>query len=238
MHAGIARAFPTDPAIPSVPPTAPTVEPDAADLRNQLRLQSDFLAPPPEGGWVFQPRVGLAELFTDNVFQTSTDRRYDFVTLLSPGITILGNTPRAQVTFDYQPLLSVYARTPSQTGVSQQLLATGLFTVVPEEIFVDARAVSGVVAANGGFGAYGGYGGGYGGVNSIATAPLGPGGLGGAGAGVGLSKQNQTQFSSFSISPYWLHNFSDIGSARIGYQVQRGQLFQHRHLPAAVLPDW
>ena len=210
MYAGTARAFPiTDPANPPVV----TNTPDEADLRNQLQLHNNFLAPA-GGGWTITPRVSVSEVLNDNVFQTSSNRRFDLITLISPGITILGDTPRAQVTFDYQPSLAWYARTPSETGVSQQLAGTALFTIIPDEFYVDARAVSGVIAANGGFGAFGG----YGGVNSVAGASLGGGSLG-TGGSVGLSKQNQTQFSSLSLSPYWLHSFKDIGTAKIGYSI-------------------
>lgn len=211
-HAGVASAFPiTDPANPGVV-TAPAAAPDQADLRNQLQLHNGFAAPA-GGGWTFLPRISLQEAFTDNVFQSATDRRYDFITSITPGITILGDSPGAQVTFDYAPSLNWYARTPHESGISQQLLGTGLFTVVPDSIYVDARAVSGVGATNGAFGAFGT----YGGVNAAGGVQLGTGPTGGVGAPAALSKQNQTQYSSFSLSPYWLHTFKDIGTARVGY---------------------
>ena len=123
-HAGLGWAFPiTDPANPGVVTTTPVAAPDQADLRNQLQLHNGFAAPA-GGGWTFLPRISLQEAFTDNVFQTSTDRRYDFITQITPGITILGDSPGAQVTFDYAPSLVWYARTPQETGVNQSLLGT------------------------------------------------------------------------------------------------------------------
>jgi uncharacterized protein (PEP-CTERM system associated) len=214
MASGAARAFPmTDPANPGVVNTAPLPTPDQADLRNQLQMHNGFLAPT-GGGWTFEPRLTLDEIFTDNALQTETDRRYDFITTINPGITILGDTPRAQVTFDYAPLLNWYARTPSQTGVSQNLTGTALITVIPDEIYMDARALSGVVAGNGGLGGFGG--------TLTPTGGVQLGGVGLAGGNpVGVNKQNQTQFSSLSVSPYWLHTFGDIGTAKVGYSISQ-----------------
>jgi uncharacterized protein (PEP-CTERM system associated) len=212
VASGVARAFPvTDPANPGVVTAAPVGPPDQADLRNQLQQHNDFLAPT-GGGWTFAPRITVDEILTDNVLQTETDRRYDFITTINPGITILGNSPRAQVTFDYAPLLNWYARTPSQTGVSQQLAGTALITVVPDEVYLDARVLSGVVSASGGLGGFGGSLTPTGGVQLGAVGQFG-------GNPVGVSKQNQTQFSSLSVSPYWLHRFGDIGTTRIGYSI-------------------
>ena len=201
-----AMAFPaSDPSNPSVESDIPP--PTDADLRHQLQLQSGFGAGAAgAGGWTFVPRVSLQEMYTDNVLQTSTNRRWDLVTLFTPGFSLLGDVPNAQVKLDYGPQLREDLRTPQEDGVTQQLLGTGLFTLVPDQFFVDVRAVAGGTPNSPGFGASGN-------IAQQATS----GGLGGVDE-TGLSKQNQTQVNSFSISPYVLHRFGDTGTAKIGYE--------------------
>ncbi len=96
-----------------------------------------------------------------------------------------------------------------RTASRNQLLGTGLFTIVPDEFYVDARAIAGGAPVNGGFGALG----------PGVTPNFGGFGtqLGALGT-TGLSNQNQIQTNSFSIAPYWLHRFGDTGTAKIGYQ--------------------
>ncbi len=150
-----AMAFPaSDPSNPSVESDIPP--PTDADLRHQLQLQSGFGAGAAgAGGWSFVPRVSLQEMYTDNVLQTSNNRRWDLVTLFTPGFSLLGDVPNAQVKLDYGPELREDLRTPQEDGVTQQLLGTGLFTLVPDELFVDARAVAGGTPNSPGFGASG-----------------------------------------------------------------------------------
>ncbi|MEJ0015019.1 MAG: outer membrane beta-barrel protein [Acetobacteraceae bacterium] len=205
-------------AFPAVDATSPGItlaEPDVdqSDLRHQLQQHSGFAAPA-GGGWTFVPQVSLQEIFNDNVLNTTDDRRWDFITVLTPGFTLQGDLPNAQVQFSYGPALQGYARTPSQNQITQQLLGTALFTLMPEELFLDVRAAAGGAPVGGGFGA----------LQPGLTPSLGPQ-FNGVGT-TGLSKQNQVQTSSLSISPYWLHRFGDTGTAKIGYQLNQSSYSQ------------
>ena len=122
-----AMAFPaSDPSNPSVESDIPP--PTDADLRHQLQLQSGFGAGAAgAGGWTFVPRVSLQEMYTDNVLQTSTNRRWDLVTLFTPGFSLLGDVPNAQVKLDYGPQLREDLRTPQEDGVTQQLLGLSFY---------------------------------------------------------------------------------------------------------------
>src|SRR5271157_5956666 len=92
-----AIAFPaSDASNPSVVPTPSESTPTESDLRHQLQLQSGFGAAG-GAGWTIVPSASLQEMFTDNVFQTATNRRWDLVTLVSPGISVVGDVPNAQV---------------------------------------------------------------------------------------------------------------------------------------------
>lgn len=211
----VAMAFPAaDPLNPSVVPTpSDTPQPTESELQHQLQLQSGFGAPG-RGGWTFTPGLGLQEVFTDNVLQTPTDRRWDLITVLGPTFSLSGDVPNAQVRFSWSPQVRLFARDPHETGFNQQLLGTGLFTIIPEGFYVDLRALSGVGPTGGGFGALGvGNGSGVGGFGSPGFgATSAPGSIG----AVGLSKQNQTQTSSISITPYVMHRFGDVGTAKAG----------------------
>jgi uncharacterized protein (PEP-CTERM system associated) len=210
-----ATAFPAaDPLNPSVVPTpSETPQPTESELQHQLQMQSGFGAPG-GSGWSFTPGASLQEMFTDNVFQSPTNRRWDLITLLGPSFSLLGDVPNAQVRLNWAPQVRVFARDPHETGINQQVLGTGLFTIIPEGFYVDLRAISAVGPTGGGFGALG-LGNGTG---ASGTGSLGIGGTSAPGSigALGLSKQNQTQTSSLSVSPYVMHRFGDIGTAKAG----------------------
>jgi uncharacterized protein (PEP-CTERM system associated) len=200
------QAFPiTDPDNPSIVTSAP--QPSESDLRHQLQLQSGFGAAEAGGGWTFVPAVTFEEIWTDNILNTETNRRWDLISALTPSISIYGDVPNAQVQFNYSPVFFMAARTPQENRITNQLAGTGLFTIIPDEFYVDARAFAGSSPVGGGFGPLG---------NGFTTLN-GVSGFGGVGT-TGLSKQNEVQTSSFSLSPYWLHRFSDTGTAKVGYQ--------------------
>jgi len=212
----IAMAFTvTDPNNPSIVTNAP--EPTETDLRHQLQMQSGFGAAAAGGGWTFVPSVSLEEIWTDNVLNTNTNRRWDLLTIATPSIAITGDTPNTQLLFEYGPQLRLAARTPQENSVTNQLLASGLFTIVPDEFYVSAHGIAGGTPVNGGFGALGpGINSNFGGFNSQLNS-LGT---------TGLSNANQVQVSSISVSPYWEHRFGDTGMAKIGYQISESSFSQ------------
>jgi hypothetical protein len=204
-------AFPaSDAANPSAVMEAP--QPTESDLQHQLQLHTGLGGTPLQPGWTFVPRITLQEYWTDNVLNSQNDRRWDMVTLITPSITVNGDTPNAQVRVLYGPQGRIDARTPSENSFTQQLIGTGQFTIVPDAFYVDARALSGNTAIAGGLGGLG-----FGATPDLSPT-LSPG-LGGIGT-TGLSKQNQGQSSNFSLAPYWIHRFGDTGTAKIGYQLR------------------
>jgi uncharacterized protein (PEP-CTERM system associated) len=208
------QGFPvSDASAPSVESNPP--EPTELDLRHQLQLQPGLSAAAGPG-WTFVPQLALNELFTDNILNSETNRRWDLLTLFTPSILINGDVPNAQVRLNYGPQFRLAARTPQESNVTQQLLGTGQFTIIPDAFFVDVRAVSGSSALASGFGALG---------LGVTTPTLGPPSLSGIGTAA-LSKQNQVQTSSLSVAPYWLHRFGDIGMAKVGYQFNETDLSQ------------
>jgi uncharacterized protein (PEP-CTERM system associated) len=212
------------------PVAADLAAPDAQDLKHQLQIANGLQGLAAGGGWTFQPRVSFQEALTDNVLQTSSPRRWDLTTYLSPGMTLVGNTERAQVSLDYAPVLIMNARTGSQNALNQQLNGTATITAIEEFAFLDLRAVSGVQSARGALG-----GGGTIGAGNIGglTAGAGSGGIG----QTGLTRQNELQTSSIAISPYVVRKFGDYGTLRVGYSLNIGQSspvngFQYLPIPS------
>jgi hypothetical protein len=182
-------------------------------LKHQLQL-GDSLAAPAGGGWTIVPRLDFQEMFTDNALQVNSPRQWDLATYLSPGIHVAGNTPRLQLTFDYAPALSIYARTTSLNALTQQMNGIGLVTVVPDLAYIDLRALAGVHNLYGGIGGLGTLGATGQGVGTMqATVPA----L--AGSSTNLSRNDYVQTNSFGISPYLLSELGDWGNAKLGYSL-------------------
>ena len=222
----MALAFPaSDPTSPSAVTTAPP--PSESDLRHQLQMQSGFGAAASGGGWTFTPMLSLQEAWTDNILNTTNNRRWDVLTLFTPSIAITGDVPNAQVRFQYGPQFRLAARTPQENGVTNQLVGTGLFTIVPDEFYVDARAFAGGSPLGGGFGALGpGVTPNFGGLSTVQ-----PAGHNGA-----LQSEPGADHQRFDCA-LWLHRFGDTGTAKIGYQINQSSFSQGNSVCPDVLPD-
>ncbi|HEX4259560.1 MAG TPA: TIGR03016 family PEP-CTERM system-associated outer membrane protein [Acetobacteraceae bacterium] len=147
------------------------------------------ILPAPGAGWRVQPSIGVQEYFTDNAFQTPTNKSSDFITGITPGLTLSDDGPRVQASVNYQPTALIYARNSSQTRFDQNFSGQATVTLVPDEVFLDARGYVTQGASNGGF------------------AP---------GNQVLLSRNQSTTVTTFTVSPYAVHRFGDIGTAEIG----------------------
>jgi uncharacterized protein (PEP-CTERM system associated) len=124
----------------------------------QDRLNSQQMTPPPElrtslappqatapaagqpPAWLIIPRLGVQEEITDNARQSSTQRTADFVSMISPGIFISGDTPALRTTIDYSPTFQRNVVATDQNAIYQQGFATADATLLPEHLFLDARA--------------------------------------------------------------------------------------------------
>src|SRR5580700_137519 len=162
------------------------------------------------GDLTFTPRIVDQELFTDNLFFTPSNRRSDFVTTLSPGLTISDDSPRLQAKFDYSPTLNLYALTPGQNFIGQNLYANGTLTVVPDLFFLDARGLLSEQPSIPGIGT-----GLIAGLSPTAIPSLlGPSFVN---TSQGIASSQLAQVTSFSASPYLAKRFDGIGSAELRY---------------------
>ena len=213
LKASGATAFPLFDATnqDQVPQGTELAAPDLTDLQHQLQIVNGLSAPA-GGGWTFVPRIDVQELVTDNIEELHSPRQWDLVTYLAPGFNLAGDLPRIQATLSYQPTLSLYTESSSLNSITQNLNGLATVTLVPDRLYLDLRAVSGVSSVFGGIGGLGGLGAPTGGGTTAGTAlPV----L--SGNAQGLTKDNEVQTTSFGVSPYVVQNFGDWGVGRAGY---------------------
>jgi hypothetical protein len=196
-----------------VPQGTELASPDTQDLQHQLRLVNG-LGAPAGGGWTFVPRIDWQEALTDNALVAHSPRQADLVTYIAPGFSLAGDLPRMQLTLDFAPTLSIYARTSSLNSLSEQMNGLGSITLVPDLAFVDIRALSGVHNQYGGIGGIGSVGASTGAATTAQTTTPNL-----AGNGQGLNRNNEVQITSFGMSPYLLHRFGDWGTGKLGYSL-------------------
>ncbi len=192
------------------PPEAAPLGAPAAPTSNRYQPSAPQPTGPGVPAWTFTPSIGLEELFSDNILQSQTHRQADLITAITPGLDLRGNTPRVDVTLQYHPTLELYADHGSADSVAQQLLGSGTATLIPDTLFVNARALAAVQPAGGGLGGLVG--------SDFADSPIGAGGLGSASvpAALALDQHNRQQTTSFSITPWVQHRFGDFGTGKIG----------------------
>jgi hypothetical protein len=108
--------------------------------------------------------------------------------------------------------LSLYTETSALNSLTQDLNGLATVTLAPETLYVDLRALSGVHNVYGGLGGAGALGtpAGAGATAQTAIPTLG-------GNALGLTRNNEVQTTSFSISPYLLQDFGEWGSGKLGY---------------------
>ncbi len=141
----------TRPIRPWSPPHRSQPSPICATSCNCSRVL--LRRPDPVGS--LRPRITVEEMFTDNVLQSPTNRRWDLLTIVNPGISIVGDTPNVQLHLNYSPQGRLAARTPSENSITNQLVGSGTFTIVPDLFYINANAFAGAGPTFGGFGSVG-----------------------------------------------------------------------------------
>jgi uncharacterized protein (PEP-CTERM system associated) len=164
-----------------------------------LRAQIEGLLPgganQPTGGpttapaWTVIPSIGLQEQWTDNAFDSASDRRASLITQLTPSLSINGASSRLTATLFYAPNLTLYSPQGSQNQIGQNLGADTLLTVSPEEFYIRTTGFAAVQTVSG------------------LNAPQGT---------VVTNQANELQTYNFSIEPYVTHRFGGWGSLQVG----------------------
>jgi uncharacterized protein (PEP-CTERM system associated) len=144
------------------------------------------------GQWTITPRLTLAEVYSDNINLDDSDKEYDLVTEISPGISVHGESARLRADLDYQLQNTIFLRNSDANGTSHQLTADGTAEVTKNFFFVDAASSIGqsIVDAD----------------RTISTNNINNAG-------------NQTDFYAYGVSPYIRPHFGGYADGEFRYSL-------------------
>ena len=135
-------------------------------------------------GWFLQPRLSLAEIYTDNVnHDPDIGAEHDFVTQIQPGISVIRDSTRLRLNLDYQLQGLVYARGTNDDDVYQRLFGRLDAEPVPGWLYLDASASIGQTIVD-------------------ATQNLSVTNI--------VGKKNRTEVRTFGLAPYLRHDFGPL----------------------------
>lgn len=94
------------------------------------------------GEWRIQPRLGLSETYTDNALLVNDDQNpsSDWVTTLSPGLSLSGRGRRVTMATEYTAQKQVYLNNSDQSQLTHLLQTNTRAEVVRDQVFVAAFA--------------------------------------------------------------------------------------------------
>ncbi len=160
-----------------------------------LTLVIVMTLPADAGEWQIKPRIELREGFTDNVLLTNRNRKADFFTTVSPGLGIAGQGARIKFDLDLALSYDAYLRESSLNGLRQDLRGFGTVTLLENSLFLDVSGFAGQspsVAR---------------GQTSAIDRRVGGNQTGG-----------ESQFYSYSFSPYWRAGLGSWGTGELRYR--------------------
>ena len=167
-------------------------DPRVGNLRPQLENylnKGPPLASRP--AWLFSRSLGVDIGATDNVGQVLAPKRADIFTAITPSISVDGDAARVKVNLNYSPEITVYANTGAQNRIAHFLNGQATGIIVPDAIFLNARASITQQSLTGG------------GYNQYQTQTY--------------SRQNQVQTTTVSLSPSAQHRFNGWGTGIVSY---------------------
>ena len=136
--------------------------------------------------------VTLGELYTDNLRLAGPGRnkQSSWITEIQPFVKAATGGPRFSGTVDYSITGYLYTGGAHTHQVAQNLTAQGLFTVVPDHLFVAGDATYGRAVVN----------------DALPS-----------GAGTFFLDNNRANVATASLSPYWIQELGNVGTATVRY---------------------
>ena len=144
----------------------------AADLDTESRNFGE-VALGAISNWRIEPRIQVGETYSDNIGLARSNTQSEFVTAISPGISIRSSAARSNIDVNYSLNKYFYVRDRDRDTLNHQLRASGDFELVNELIYLDTLAN----------------------ISQQAVSAFGP-----IGANSSVNDNNRT-FRSYSISP-------------------------------------
>jgi uncharacterized protein (PEP-CTERM system associated) len=143
------------------------------------------------GNWEITPRISVAEVYSDNINLDDSDKEYDLVTEITPGISLHGEGARLVADLDYQMQNTIFLKNSDGNGTFHQLNANGTAELRKDFFFMDATSTMGQAV-----------------ISADDTASTGN--LNNAG--------NRTDFITYSLSPYILPHFGNVANGNLRYR--------------------
>lgn len=141
--------------------------------------------------WKVHPSLSIGEIYTDNVtLQTTTGEEYEFITDVSPGISIEKEGSRLSLDAEYLMQNLFYAVDGSRNNINHKLQAEANAQPIREHLFVDAEAV----------------------MRQVLISPEEAISIG------GLNPDARVDSVSYSVSPYYRHNFNNLAETLVRYK--------------------
>ena len=97
--------------------------------------------PAAAGEWQITPSIAVIETVTNNVNLTERNRRSDWITDITPGLSIVGKGERLTLNLDYQLHGLFYNKNASLNNYQNSLNATSTLEAVENWLFIDASAL-------------------------------------------------------------------------------------------------
>jgi uncharacterized protein (PEP-CTERM system associated) len=189
-----------------LPPTG--LDTRVGDLRGHFEKAFGPLAEPTTQQWTFTPSLDVSEAYDNGVAvggRSGTLRLgTDLITRITPGIAVSGVSSRLTGNLFYSPTVSIFAFHPNQSGLSHNLDAAAMLTVIPDLMFIDFRGYAAEQSLSGG--------------QSYGT--------------VTPNSQDAVQTTSFSIAPTIRKRFDGTGTAEIGGSLSRTSFSSEANVPA------
>lgn len=143
----------------------------------------------PRPSWKISPSVSVEGTYTDNVSLTP-NKKADFVTRLSPGITLDGKSGRASASLNYQWQHYSYAENSALSNQQRTLVAKGQLELVEQWLFLD-------------------------GSHNIAQKSVSA--FGKQSVGNELINSNRSETAAYSISPYIKGRLASVADYQLRY---------------------
>jgi hypothetical protein len=122
-----------EPTLPTPAGTGPTVPLSVPTLIGQ-----NLLSPPaPQGPITLTPTITISEEFNDNVFQDNSNRRSDFITGFTPGVTLTIQRPEYRLNAGYNFTAEIYAKETQLSNAANRhnLVVDGFYLLTPTVTF-------------------------------------------------------------------------------------------------------
>jgi uncharacterized protein (PEP-CTERM system associated) len=93
------------------------------------------------GEWRIEPSISVTETVTDNVELVDKHRDGDWITDVTPGLSIIGQGDRLKLNFNYQLHGLYYANQSSRNNLQNSLNASGTLELLENWFYIDAEAM-------------------------------------------------------------------------------------------------